>query len=177
MPSFKDSSGREWHIKFDGLLLADLRQAHDINLADIAGADYLLIERDSSVLTVAVCHLCKGQLKAAGLSREQLAAALVGQALDDALAAVWEAAKLFFPPKRLSALVSGYESIKGQWEAMGQTLLVLGLPGIPPQIGDALTKAMLQGMAGTASQPSAASPSATGPAASPSNAATGLPDS
>lgn len=175
MPSFKDSNGREWSIRFDGLILADLRQQHSINLADLAGADYLLIERDMSILTVAVCHLCREQLKSAGVTREQFAASLVGQSIDDALAAIWEAAKVFFPLKRLSALQSSYESIKGQWEAMGPAMLLMGQPGIPPAIGEALTTAMLRGMDGTALPQSAANQSATGPAANPSNAATGSP--
>src|SRR5687768_2275553 len=104
MSTFKDSAGREWHIRFDGLLLADLRQQHQINLADLTGADYLALDRDPSVLTVAVAHLVRDQLTAAKVTREQFAAALVGQSLDDALEALWEAAKVFFPPKRLSAL-------------------------------------------------------------------------
>jgi hypothetical protein len=171
LSTFKDSTGREWSIRFDGLLLAELRQQHQINLADLTGADYLSLDRDPSVLTVAVAHLVRDQLAAAKLSREQFAATLVGQSLDDALDAVWEAAKVFFPPRKLSALQSSYANLRGQWETMGPTMLLLGQPGVPPMMADALARTMMAA-ASTASASSAASPSATGPEETPSSAAT-----
>ena len=171
MSTFKDSEGREWSIRFDGLILGSLRQQHGINLADLTGADYLTIERDSSVLTVAVAHLVADQLQAAKLTREQFAQALIGQSLDDALAAVWEAAASFFPPAKLSSLQSAFNTLRGQWEAMGPTMLLLGQPGVPPMMADALARMMLAA-ASSGSASSAAGASATGPAASPSNAAT-----
>jgi hypothetical protein len=170
MSTFKDSTGREWTIRFDGMLLADQRQQHQINLADLTGADYLSLDRDPSVLTVAVTHLVLDQLAAAKLTREQFAAALVGQSLDDALEAVWSAAKVFFPPKRLSALQSSYANLRGQWETMGPTMLLLGQPGVPPMMADALARTMMAA-ASTASASSEGSPSATGPEGTPSSAA------
>jgi hypothetical protein len=172
MSTFKDAAGQEWTVRFDGLLLGSLRQQHGINLADLTGADYLTIERDSSQLTVAVAHLLQDQLKAARVTREQFAANLVGQALEDALEAVWSAAESFFPPRQLSRLRSAFETLRGQWEAMGPTLLLLGQPGVPPMMADALAKTMLAA-ASSGSATSAGSGSATGQDASPSNAASG----
>lgn len=179
MPSFIDADGREWTIRFDGLNLAELRRAHGLNLADLTGADYFAIDRDPSLLTVAVTHLVKDQLAAAKVSRPQFAAALVGQALDDAQSALWEAARLFFPPRRLSELQSSYETLRGQWQALGPTLLLLGQPGIPATLTEALARSLTsqapQTTSSTASPTSAASSSATGPAGSQPNAACGSP--
>jgi hypothetical protein len=171
MSTFKDSTGREWTIRFDGLLLAELRQQHQINLADLTGADYLALDRDPAVLTVAVAHLVREQLAFAKLTREQFAAALIGQSLDEALEALWEAAKVFFPPRRLSALQSSYANLRGQWEAMGPTMLLLGQPGVPPMMADALARTMMAA-GSTASANSGTNPSATGPEKNRSSAAT-----
>src|SRR5436190_22887357 len=104
MPVFKDTNSREWSIRFDGVLLKELREAHKINLADIGGASYALLHNDPSALTTAVCFLCADQLETAKLTPKQLAIALYGEAIDDAWAAIWEAAKVFFPPRLLSVL-------------------------------------------------------------------------
>lgn len=176
MPTFHDSAGREWALRFDGLLLADLTAAHGINLADLAGADYFRIERDPSLLTVAVCFLCREQLGKANVTRQQLAAALVGESLDAAMDALWEAARLFFPARRMSVLQSACDQLHFQWDQMGQAMILLSQPGVPPAIGEALRTAILQGMVHSSSSgKSGESQSATGPAASPSSAASDLP--
>jgi hypothetical protein len=172
MPTFKDVTGKEWSIKFDGLLLADLKQEHGINLADVSGGDYLNLELDSSALTVAVCHLVRGQLGAT--SREQFAGNLVGESLEQAMEAVWGAAKVFFPPKKLSALQSNYSKLKAQWEPLSEALALVNLTGMPQEVKDSLGDAIKMGAA-TLSRQSAVSPSASGPAANPSNAATASP--
>jgi len=170
MSSFKDSAGRDWNLRFDGILLADLRRALGINLADLTGADYLTLDRDQALLALVVAHLVKDQLAAHRVTREQFAADLVGQSLEDAQAALWEAAKVFFPPRRLSELQSSYATLRGQWEAMGPTLLLLGQPGVPAMMGDALARSMMTHV--STSENSKASSSAIGQAATPSNAAT-----
>lgn len=176
MPTFKDTHGREWSIKFDGLLLADLRQAHQINLADLSGADYFRLEQDASCLVTAVCHLVREQLAAAGLTKAQLAAALTGAVLDTALLAVLEAAELFFPPARWSALASSCKTLRDQWQALAPAMAMLAQPGIPPLMVETLTEAIFRGLANSVSPTSAAQASAGGPATNLPNAASVSPE-
>lgn len=170
--SFTDSAGRSWTLKFDGLLLADLRAASGINLADLSGGDYFRCEQDASALVTALCVLLREPLKAARVTREQLAESLVGECLDHALAALWEAAKLFFPAKRLSELLRNFNQLSEQWRAMGQAMSLLSQPGIPPALVETLTTAILHGLANSVSAASASTPSAGGPEGTPPSAAT-----
>lgn len=170
--TFKDADGRSWSLRFDGLLLSDLRTQHGINLADLSGGDYLRAEQDSSVLVTALCLLLRDACKAAKVTREQLSASLTGEALDEALAALWEAAKVFFPAKRWSALQSNYSQLSSQWQAMGQAMALLAQPGVPPALVETLTTAILQGLANSVSHSSTAPASATGPDATQWSAAT-----
>lgn len=179
MPHFTDANNREWSIKFDGLLLADLAAQHGINLGNIAGGDYVRLEQDSTVIVKAACVLCRDQLKTSGLTSQQFAASLVGESLESALEAIWGAAKLFFPAKRLSMLLSACEQLRQQQE---QAAAMSMLNGMPPEVLDkvseVLTGAMLQGMASTASQLSQPEkPSATGQAATLPCNASDSPDS
>jgi hypothetical protein len=150
MPTFHDTAGREWSIKFDGLLLRELRDEHKINLADLGGVDYARIEADAAALVESLCCLCGEQIKAAGLTSRQFAAAITGDALDAGLQAIWEAAQQFFPLGKWSVLESNY----AQQVEMRQALAML-----PPNMQGELMSGALETLL--------ASKSATGPAAAP----------
>jgi hypothetical protein len=176
MPAFLDANGREWTVKFDGLLLGGLRDEHGINLGDVGGGDYIRLERDASVLTTALVALCREQWKGAGLTREQFAGGLYGEALEAAHETIWGAAKVFFPPRQLSALQSNCENLKDQWEAMGPAMAILSQPGIPPAITEAVTAALMGGMGGD-STASTTNSSAPGQVNAQSPPVSSVPDS
>ena len=170
MPTFKDACDREWTVRFDGVILKELRDAHQINLADIGGASFALLNRDPSALTLALCILCGDQFREAKLTTKQFAAHLYGEALEKAWAAVWEAAKVFFPPRLWSALQLRYSQqiqMLDGWEAIQPMMAMLNKPDMPEGMRDAamaeLAK-MMQGVKTSDLQKLAATPSATGPA-------------
>ena len=182
MPSFKDSSDREWIIRFDGLLLDDLRNERQINLADISGADYLRIETDVGALTRAVCFLCADQFKKEGITDRQFAASFIGESQENAIAAIWGAAKVFFRPKLWSALQSNcaqQRTAQEQWAAMRPMLAMLNQPDMPQSLQTGIMEAlkeMMQGMSTTDLQNLAEHPSAIGRAAAQLVPASHSPD-
>jgi hypothetical protein len=170
MPQFKDANDREWNIRLDGLLIKDLKEAHKIDLADVSGETYARLHRDPSLLTVAVCFLCDAQAKAQALTPTQVASGMTGEAIDRAWDAVWGAAKVFFPPRLLSALQSRFEvqnQMMDQWATLQPLLAVLSKPEVPEAMRNVamgeLAK-MMRTMSGTNSEASTTSESATGPA-------------
>ena len=153
----------------------DLRQQHGINLADLSGSDYLRVESDAGCLVTALCHLLAADAKAAKVHRDDLARSLTGECLDSALEALWGAAKVFFPPKRWSALQLNFGQLQAQHQQMGQALAMLNQPNMPPFLVETLTTAILQGLAASVSANSKAAGSATGPDASLPSAASDSP--
>ena len=183
MPTFTDDNKREWSIRFDGVLLGELRDATGIDLADVGGESWVKLETDQSSLTKAVCFLCREQLAAKGLTERQLSESLSGESAESALQALWGAAKVFFRPKLLSVLQSAYSQrmeAQEQWNQLRPMLTMLNQPEMPEAmlaaIWEQLTTTM-EGMAAIGSQPSSGNPSATGPAPAPSKPATALPAS
>lgn len=169
MPQFADSNGREWTIRLDGVLLKELREATQINLADIGGASYALLNRDPSALTQALCVLCAEDIQKAGINSKQFAASLVGESLDKAWECLWGAAKVFFPARLWSALQLRFNqqiAILDGWETLQPLLTLLSKPEIPAGMRDAamgeLAK-MIHGMSATDLRTLADQPSATGP--------------
>lgn len=179
MPAFQDSNNREWSIRFDGILLAELRDAHGIDLADIGGESYIKIETDQASLTKAVCFLCRDELERQKLTAKQLAESLCGEAAQSALDAIWGAAKVFFRPKLWSALQSAYSQqteVQEQWSQLRPMMALLNQPEMPEAIQAAVMDqlgTMMQGMSNTDSLTSKESPSAAGQGSTPSTPACG----
>lgn len=182
MPTFQDNAKRSWSIGFDGLLLLDLRNECKIDLADVTGETYAKLESDDALLTSAVCFLCADQLKEQRLTRKDFAGSLTGPALEDAMQAIWGAAKLFFRPKLWSALQSNYAQrieANQKWAAMRPMMQILGQPDMPPAMRDAvmgMVGQMMQGASLSDLQRLAESQSATGPAPTPATSASGSQD-
>jgi hypothetical protein len=183
MQSFTDSAGRPWTIRFDGLLLGALRDERGINLADVSGADYIRLESDAAVLTRAICFLCADQINAAGITDKQFASAFTGESQEAAIAAIWGAAKVFFRPKHLSALVSNCEQQKAaqkQWDEIRPMLSMLNQPDMPESLRLGIMEALKEQMQGTTitDLPAlAGNPSVAGLAATLSKPASRSPDS
>lgn len=169
MPSFV-CGDREYLIKFDGLLLLDLREAHGIDLADVSGETYARLQLDQALLTRAVAFLCGEQLKAAGLTERQFSAGLTGEAAEKALGAVWGAARSFFRPSLLSALESAY-SRRIAMEQIKPLLTLLSDQSLPAGIRETMA-----GQIATALSASEAKHSASGPVVSPPSSASASPE-
>jgi hypothetical protein len=107
-----------------------------------------------------------------------LADALTGQAAEDALQAIWGAAKVFFRPKLWSALQSAYkqrQETAEQWEQIRPMMALLNDPMMPEAIRATVTEqlaTMMLSMSSTDSQTSEEHSSATGPVVNQSKPAT-----
>lgn len=140
MPSFNDNAGHDWLIKFDGISLSDLKDAHGISLQDVGGQSYVDLEMDQSILTKVVCFLCREQAERDGVKQNQLCNLLVGDVAENALQAIWGAAKLFFRPRLWSALRSAYErrmEAAKMLDALLPLLSVLNKPEVPNSVREA----------------------------------------
>lgn len=183
MPTFTDDNKREWSIRFDGVLLGDLRDATGIDLADIAGESYVKVETDQVSLTKAICFLCRDQLAAKSLTERQLSEAISGESAQSALDAIWGAAKVFFRPKLWSALQSAFNQrtkAQEQWNQIRPMLAMLNQPDMPEAMREAVMSQVAEtmlAMSSTDLRTSADFPSATGPVAAPSKPAIASPES
>lgn len=178
MPSSFTALNRDWLIRFDGLLLADLRDTHGLDLANIGGGAWLKMELDQSALTTAVCFLCREQLGA--VTVKQLAESLCSETAEQALQAMWGAAKVFFRPKLWSALESACAQRRQVAELMEQLAPLAALTdnqNTPQELRDSVMgqmTLMMEAMLGS-SPASEESPSATGQAVSLSKPAFNSP--
>jgi hypothetical protein len=164
VPTFTDAAGREWTIQFDGLLLANLREAHKIDLADITGDTYERLYCDQSLLTVAIAFLCGEQLQSHGIAASQLSKSIYGEAAERAWDALWRAAKVFFRPKLWSVLEPALTQrirLAEQWPAMAPLVRLMGQE-IPEGMREVIAAEIA---AASSSSHSMASESAAGPAA------------
>lgn len=180
MPTFKDLSGREWTIRFDGLLLDELRAERGIDLTDLVGTVYVTLQNDAALLTRALCFLCREAVDQAGLTPRQFAANLAGEALDAAFAALLQAAQDFFPPRLWCGMHSRYSQQKTlltDWVQVQPILAVLNRPEVSPPLREALLRELAASMRQTIGDlsTSAAAASATGPARTRSKRASAPP--
>jgi hypothetical protein len=171
MPTFRDISGREWKLELDGLLIADLRDQHKIDLADLVGETWPRLERDPALLTVALSFLVADQFRP-GESKRTLAQQLRGETFESAFEALKEAAKLFFPARHWSALTSAWDQQReaaATWEKLRPAMALLNRPDMPEAMRQSVLAAATDQMRAMAqqtppgdSQISEASPSAIG---------------
>lgn len=173
MSSF-NALNRDWTIRFDGLLLDELRTAHDIDLADITAESWLKLEMDQATLCKAVCFLCREQLDAAKLDARALAGALTGETAEAALQSLWAAASFFFRPKLWSALQSALSQRKAMEELKPLLAMIETLPAGMREAAMGQLTAKMEAMAGGSSA-SAEQASAVGLAGTPSTSATNSP--
>lgn len=169
MPTFT-ALNRDWSIRFDGLLLGELRDATDIDLADVGGESWLKMETDQAALTRAVCFLCREQLTAASMTAKQLADALCGETAEAAYQALWGATKVFFRPKLMSVL----ESALSQQRTLAEVRPMLAMmDSLPSGMREAAMEELTRKLGG--SESCKEQPSASGQAATLSTLATATP--
>lgn len=183
MPTFRDSTGHEWNLRYDGLTLRAMREELKIDLADVTGATYSRLESDDAELTAAVCYLIRNELATAKQTKEQFASNLCGEALESAMSALWGAAKIFFRPKLWSVLQSNYDQRKAAlatWDQVRPALAVLNQPDMPEAMREAVMGALaekLRSMTAGGSELSPENLSVLGPDATLLNSVIASPDS
>lgn len=183
MSTFRDALGRDWTIEFDALMLGALRDQHKIDLLDVGGGGYTLIENDEEKLTLTLLVVCREQIEALKLTPQQFARGLSGDAYTRAYQAVVAGAANFFPGKKWSAILScckQQRQISDSWAAIRPMLRMLNDPDMPQQMLDSVMLAItakLGEIVSTDLRSSAVGGSAPGPAATPSSTATDSPAS
>lgn len=105
MASFKDKNGRTWTIALDAPTIRRIRTDFDgLYLLGEDGKAYDRLYDDPLLLCDVLWALARKEAEAAGVAPEQFFAAVAGDPLDDALAAILEAVKDFFPSRRRELL-------------------------------------------------------------------------
>lgn len=101
MPSFKDTTGREWLVVVNVAQVKRVREQLRINLADPNEGNLLEQLTDPVTFVDVLFVLCQSQAKEAGVSDVQFGESMGGDALDDGLMALGGALADFFRgPKR-----------------------------------------------------------------------------
>lgn len=101
MPSFKDTTGREWLVVVNVAQVKRVREQLKINLADPNEGNLLEQLTDPVTFVDVLFVLCQSQAKEAGVSDVQFGESMGGDALDEALMALGGALADFFRgPKR-----------------------------------------------------------------------------
>lgn len=96
MRTFKDTAARQWTVKLDIPLIAAVRKAHGVNLANLRE----LIEKlapDVVVLVAVLWMSIESQATEAGVTEEQFGRSLTGQELQDGFYALLHATADFMP--------------------------------------------------------------------------------
>lgn len=111
MPTFTDNAGREFNVAITGLGVKKLRSELGINVADGFDARakekrslVAMIDEDYTTLFDVLYVLCQGQCEAFGISGEEFADALFGDAIEHATTALLEALCDFFPSQKRKIL-------------------------------------------------------------------------
>jgi hypothetical protein len=110
-PSFNDSTGRTWTLKLNVGTIDRLRKL-GVDLAPnniVQGVATL--ESDTEKLAKALWVLCRNQAEADGVTQEQLADALDGDALDAGAQAIRAAAVAYAPARVRPAMFTALEQI------------------------------------------------------------------
>ena len=174
MSTFTDSMGDTWSIQFDGLLLDEVFEKTNVDLADISAGGLAAIESDPKALVKVLVVLCADELSSRGKTARDLSKRIVGEAIERASAAVVGAAAAFFPPRHWSEVESRLKQqreFNDQWATMRPLVAKLNQPDFPSAMKDAVMAAIAEGInemtpAGT-SPKSPVNQSATGPDVTP----------
>lgn len=134
MKSFKDREGRAWDLFLTLGSLKRIKAATGLDMLDLrqwtAESNPLnRLSQDPVVLADTLCALCRSQLDQRGLTDEQFADALGGEAIDDALLALVEEWADFFHQGRkptestlLRQALDVLKEVRARNAAMAETL-------------------------------------------------------
>ena len=122
MHSFKDTEGREWHVKITLGIARDLKDQTEIDLLD--GKALLTAAADPYVMGQVLWVVCQKQATSRNLSPEDFAAAFDGDVVTEATDALVEASIDFFPKARRPAIQKAFEKMKAMEQAGMERVLV-----------------------------------------------------
>lgn len=142
MSFFKDLNGREWRVRLTGPLLAKVREATGITLADAAGRGALAACENGEIQTRVLWLLCSDQEPR--LTPDQFAEAVAsGDVFEAARTAIYEAITDFTPPSQRSALRKALETERDVMTAAQELAIEkMGAVELRDQLIDALRAGM-----------------------------------
>ena len=162
MSQFKDANNESWQVVFDGLLLDEVFQATDVDLADISAGGLADIEQDAKKLVRVLTVVCGDELKERGIAARDFSRRIYGESITRAQVAIVSAAANFFPPKQWSEILSRLDQQRGfneQWAAMQPLVSKLNHPSLPSAMKEAVMSAIAQGIDKGMTAPTATSTS------------------
>jgi len=162
MSQFKDANNESWQVVFDGLLLDEVFQATDVDLADISAGGLADIEQDAKKLVRVLTVVCGDELKERGIAARDFSRRIYGESITRAQVAIVSAAANFFPPKQWSEILSRLDQQRGfneQWAAMQPLVSKLNHPSLPSAMKEAVMAAIAQGIDKGMTAPTATSTS------------------
>lgn len=104
MARFTDNEGRDWIVRVDVGTVKRVRAALDIDLADLTGETAERLSEDAVALVDTLYLVCRDQAVERKLSDEDFGRGLIGDPIDDAVAALLEAIADFFPARKRALL-------------------------------------------------------------------------
>jgi len=99
MKKFTDAEGREWILSLNVGLIESVREL-DVDLADMTSRTFFRLADDPVTLVAVLWRLIEEQAKKNGVSPAEFGEGLVGDAIDDATAALLQATTDFFPRRK-----------------------------------------------------------------------------
>lgn len=122
--SFKDDEGREWHLRLNHTLVAEIRDALGVNLHHVdEQAKALQRMADEPELLVNVLYLvCEKQCQRLKIGEEDFGRGFGGDTYENAALAFREAVVLFTPPPRRDVAKFAMTMTQGAMEAATETV-------------------------------------------------------
>ena len=99
--AFEDREGQLWKVELDALLLEEVKEKHQVDLANLEKDPLVKLRNDPATLVAIIFILCQEQIEDRGLSPKQFAKCLPSPP-DSMLEAVADAIVNFFPSGRHS---------------------------------------------------------------------------
>lgn len=172
MPTFTDINDREWRIEFDGVLLDDVLTETGVDLGDENAAGLAVAATSPVKLIKVLTVLCREEYIESRITARQFSKGIRSDAIDRARDALLQAAEVFFPPSRWSAIQSRLKTtieIDQAWIEAHPIFSKLNDPTTPPEFREGMIQQLKESFS-TEFAP-AASPSASGPENTPRDSA------
>jgi hypothetical protein len=144
---FKDKNGLEWKLAITLDSVEQLRDSLDVDLLDSTGRVFERLADDVFLLGRTLWRLCEKQAGERSISPDEFSAAVCGDPLDGALAALTEGVANFFPSRRrllLQRAAAAQTSIRQKAETLAMEKLAD--PEVENQLVEAMEKRMLADM-------------------------------
>lgn len=122
--TFRDNVGNEWRIAITVPVLQRIREAAGVDLVEIIEGKHVERLHTDPVFLVSVLYAaCGAEIQARSMTPEQFASAIVGDVIDDAVAALGGALVDFFPKYRRDLLQRVLANVRQAMDATSTALL------------------------------------------------------